>query len=103
MTGSDCAGPCLRFVDLALQVGEHGRLPVRSFTAKRQRFGFRINSDKRQNISVVFETRLEATPRNRSGLFNGGNHSGQHALSRLNDYPARNNNVGLVQTHNNLV
>jgi hypothetical protein len=102
MGGSDCARPSLGFVDQVLQVGKRLCLPVHSFTAKRQTFGFRIDSDKRQNIRIVFESRLEAAPRNGSGAFHGGNASRQHALRRLNDSSALSNNLGLIPTHNRL-
>jgi hypothetical protein len=91
MGGRDCERPGLSFVDLVLQISECMCLPMRPFPAERQSFGFGSNPDKRQNIRIIFEARLEATARNRSRTLDRGNDSRKYAFRRFNNHSASSN------------
>lgn len=69
MGGRDCERPGLGFIDLALKISERVRLPESPFLSQRQGFSLRSNSDKWQDVGIIFESCLEAVPCNRPGAF----------------------------------
>lgn len=91
--------PCLGLIDLALEVGESARLPGLPFASKRQGFSFRIDSDKGDNIGIIFEACLEPLPCNCSGALDRWDASRKYAFRRLNNALAGSNDLGLIPTH----